>query len=264
MKVTGIIDKMPTLNINPVQYFLTLGNEKILVNDFLDKTISLRFTGRIICTVCGKKTNKSFGEGFCYNCFMNSPENAECIIRPELCRAHLNEGRDVEWEIRNHMQPHFVYMAITADVKVGVTRDSQIPTRWIDQGAAAATIIAQTPYRQLAGAIEVTLKEFFSDKTHWTKMLSNAPSTKSIIEERDRAISLLPDELKQYTIKDSEIVSIQYPVLKWPDKVKSIGFEKEALIHKKLTGIRGQYLMFDDNTVLNVRKHSGFEIELNA
>jgi hypothetical protein len=31
------------------------------------------------------------------------------------------------------------------------SRETQIPTRWIDQGANQALILAETPYRQLAG-----------------------------------------------------------------------------------------------------------------
>src|SRR5580658_698700 len=133
MRAIGVLDKMRTLYINPVQYFLELGPDKIAVNELLGKPIKLQWTGNIYCGVCGRKTYKSFGEGLCYNCFANAPENAECIVRPELCEAHLGKGRDPEWEQRHHNRPHYVYLALTNDVKVGVTRGDQIPTRWIDQ-----------------------------------------------------------------------------------------------------------------------------------
>src|SRR5690554_2826808 len=142
-------------------------------NELIGKQISIHFTHNIFCKKCGNKTKTSFNQGFCYDCFKNAPESAECIIRPELCRAHLGEGRDVEWEERNHNQPHIVYLAASDVVKVGVTRGTQIPTRWIDQGANEAIKLAETPNRYLAGVLEVALKSEFTDKTNWRKMLRN-------------------------------------------------------------------------------------------
>lgn len=264
MKSGGIIEKMPTLRIDPVQYYLCLENDRILMNELIGSSIRLRFTGRIFCSSCGKQTPKSYGEGFCYPCFTSAPESAPCIIHPELCRAHLGEGRDVEWEKRHHLQPHFVYLAQTSEIKVGVTRDTQIPTRWIDQGAAAALILAELPYRQLAGEMEVILKNHFPDKTNWIKMLTNESCVKQLSDERLRVRELLPETLQQYLIADAQILQIHYPVPAYPDKVKSIGFDKLPQVEKILIGIRGQYLYFDDFSVLNVRKHSGYEIELSA
>jgi hypothetical protein len=43
-----------------------------------------------------------------------------------------------------------------------------------------------------------------------------------------------------------------------------MSFDKTPHISGKLTGIRGQYLYFDENMVINVRRHTGYEIELNA
>src|SRR5688572_27966152 len=143
----GNISKMKTQLNDIVEYSLVLGDDRVGMNALLDQSISLTHTGRIFCVSCGKQTKKSFGQGFCYPCFMNSPDNAECIIKPELCRAHLGEGRDVEWEKNHHLQPHYVYLALSNEVKVGVTRNTQVPTRWIDQGASAAIIIAEVPYR---------------------------------------------------------------------------------------------------------------------
>ncbi len=265
MRHLGVLDKMPTLFVNPVEYHLKFANEDVLVNELLGMPIQLRWTGNIYCTVCGRKTKKSFGEGMCYPCFANAPENSECIMRPELCRAHLGEGRNPEWEERTHNKPHFVYLALTSEVKVGVTRDSQIPTRWIDQGAAKAIILAQTPYRQLAGAIEVYLKQYLSDKTHWSKMLMNVmPADVDLVAEKHRIAALLPHEFKQYVYTPDEPLELTYPVITYPTKVTSVGFEKHPDIKTKLTGIRGQYFLFEGGTVLNIRKHSGFEVELIA
>lgn len=263
MRALGILDKMPTTFVNPVQYFLNLGDDKILMNDLIGQQISLRHTGNIYCGICAKKTYKSFGEGLCYNCFMNAPENAECILRPELCRAHEHIGRDVEWEIKHHLQPHFVYLALVNETKVGVTRETQIPTRWIDQGANKAIILAETPYRQLAGKIEVALKEYLTDKTHWMKMLKNDFNRDiDLLKEKERIENLLPEDLKEYISPNNEVLELTYPVLEYPTKVSSTGFDKQKEINSKLVGIRGQYLILEGGQVINIRKHSGYEVEL--
>ncbi|MCW5907001.1 MAG: DUF2797 domain-containing protein [Chitinophagales bacterium] len=264
MHATGILDKMPTSFINPVQYFLPLGNDKVAVNEIVGKKLRLQWTGSIFCTVCGRKTQKSFGEGLCYPCFANAPENAECIVRPELCEAHLGKGRDPEWEKRNHFRRHFVYLALTNSVKVGVTRDDQIPTRWIDQGANQGIILAETPYRQIAGLIEVELKKHLSDKTNWQRMLKNEVANNiDLIIEKERIKMLLPDELSQYVSDNNEIVELKYPVLDYPTKVTSVSFEKLNPIEMPLIGIRGQYFIFENGYVFNVRRNSGYEVELD-
>ena len=158
MSFSGNLSKMKTSLGSEVEYTLVLGDDSIEMNDFIGASIHLSFNGRINCVSCGNLTKKAFGQGFCYSCFINSPMNAECIIRPELCEAHLGKGRDVEWEIKHHLQPHYVYLAMTSKVKVGVTRGDQIPTRWIDQGAWKALPIARTENRHEAGVIEVALK----------------------------------------------------------------------------------------------------------
>lgn len=265
MRFIGVLDKMQTSFINPVQYFLNLGNEQIAVNDLIGNKIQLRWTGKIFCTICAKKTSKSFGEGLCYNCFANAPENAECILRPELCEAHLGKGRNPEWEEKAHNRPHFVYLALTNTVKVGVTREDQIPTRWIDQGAHQGIILVKTPYRQLAGFIEVVLKEHLSDKTNWQKMLKNEPANGiDLLKEKERVIQLLPEQFQQYKSADDEVVEIIYPVLEYPIKVTSLSFEKVPSIEMELKGIRGQYFIFENGNVMNIRSKSGYEVELSA
>ena len=116
-----------------------------------------------------------------YDAFKSSPLAVESIIRPELSRIHEGVAlRDYDWEMAHHMQPHIVYLSKTAGIKVGVTRETQIPYRWIDQGAVEALILAKTPYRQAAGLIEVALKKHISDKTNWRKMLQNNLSERSL------------------------------------------------------------------------------------
>ncbi len=262
MFVKGVLAKMPAKLLHKVNYTLQLGESKIDMNMLLGKQIRLSHTGRIFCVSCEKQTKKSFGQGFCYSCFTTAPEAAECIINPERCRAHLGEGRNPEWERNHHLQPHFVYLSLTNEVKVGVTRSTQIPTRWIDQGATKAIVIAQVPYRQLAGLIEVELKKYFPDKTNWQRMLKNEVTLFSSPEDRKaEALSHLPIKLKQYGKAENELTVIDYPVLEYPTKVTSINFEKMPVIEGNLRGIKGQYLLFDNGRVFNVRNSSGFEID---
>ena len=150
MAINTNLKKLLTSNGDPIQYQLSTDGGLLLLNDFIGKELKIEFTGNIYCKSCGKPTKKSFAQGFCFPCFKNAPEAAPCIIRPELCLAHLGEGRHVEWEQHNHNQPHVVYLAISSAIKVGVTKDSNIPTRWIDQGASYAVTIAHTPNRYLA------------------------------------------------------------------------------------------------------------------
>jgi Protein of unknown function (DUF2797) len=213
---------------------------------------------------CGRKTAKSFAQGFCFPCFKDSPENAECIIRPELCRGHLGEGRNVEWEQTNHVQPHIVYLALSSGVKVGVTRSTQMPTRWIDQGASKAMILAETPNRYFAGAIEVAMKTFLTDKTNWQRMLKGEVSAESLLEVKQILKEKLSEELSQFFSADETLLEIKYPVIKYPAKVTSMSFDKMTEISGILFGIKGQYLMFDDGRVINIRNHSGYLVTFKA
>jgi hypothetical protein len=264
MQVTGNIEKMETQLSKEVLYWLPVDDERVLLNEYIGEIIALTYENQINCIVCGRKTAKSFAQGLCFPCFSNSPENAECIIRPELCRGHLGEGRDPEWELVHHVKPHFVYLAASSDVKVGVTRDTQIPTRWIDQGADAALIFAQTPNRYLAGVIEVAMKTHLTDKTDWRKMLRGEKTTKNLAWVKESLRSFLPPELSEYFAEDNSITTINYPIVALPEKVTSVSFDKTGQISGVLNGIKGQYLIFDNNTVINIRAHSGYKITFEA
>ena len=247
----GKLEKMPVEYNTPVRYYL--------------ESIRLIFSNEIRCLDCDKKTNKSFGQGFCYTCFLKSPQNSECIVRPELCKAHERQGRDVQWEEKNHNVPHYVYLAQTSDVKVGVTRASNLHNRWIDQGARRALKLALVPYRQLAGLIEIELKNHISDKTNWQKMLKDERGEEvDLVKLKNSLIDLLPEDLMEYADDDDKIVEIQYPVQSYLDKIKSVGFDKETVVEGKLQGIRGQYLMFSNGNVINLRKHSGYIISVEV
>jgi len=261
----GVLQKMKVHLQDEVIYSLHLGDEKVQMNSFINKNILLEWNGDIFCNSCSKKIKKTFGDGFCYTCFTTAPEATECTIRPELCRAHLGEGRDVEWEQKNHNQPHIVYLAASDKVKVGVTKITQVPTRWIDQGASAAIRIAETPNRYEAGKLEVALKAFFSDKTNWQRMLKNEVDESIDLEEEKWELhDQLPSDLTTYFSEDDEIIHINYPVLEFPKKVKSLSFDKTPTVKGKLVGIKGQYLIFEGGQVINIRRHTGYSISIQT
>ncbi|SVC22864.1 uncharacterized protein METZ01_LOCUS275718, partial [marine metagenome] len=200
-----------------------------------------------------------------YPCFISSPETSECILKPELCQAHEGIARDMEWAENHCLQDHFVYLAISSGLKVGVTRSHQVPTRWIDQGASQAIRLAQTPNRYTAGRIEVTLKEYVSDRTHWQRMLKNQLIERvNLLDKKNEMLNLLDNEFRQYKSPENNITEIVYPVNEYPEKVKSLGFDKMDEITGRLWGIKGQYLIFDDGSVLNIRKHNGYNINLEV
>lgn len=260
----GLLHKMTVSLEDTIRYELNL-SDTVFMNELLGNTIQLQWDGRIVCSCCGKQIKKSFSDGFCYNCFISAPEAAECTIRPELCRAHLGEGRDPEWEQRNHNVPHIVYLAASDIVKVGVTRLTQVPTRWIDQGASAAIRLAETPNRYEAGKLEVALKSFFSDKTNWQRMLKNEiDESIDLVNEKWDLHDRLPSDLTEFFSENDEVVSLNYPVLEFPSKVKSLSFDKTPVVGGKLIGIKGQYLLFEGGEVINIRKHTGYSVSLDV
>ncbi len=249
----------------PVHYALRVGGENVELEPFIGKEFTLRYTGEMTCVACGRSVKKFFGQGFCYPCFTSAPEAAECIVRPELCRAHLGEGRDPEWEREHHDTEHFVYLSQTGGIKVGVTRGTQIPVRWIDQGAVLAVIIARVPYRQLAGLIEVELKKSFADKTNWRTMLTAVqPDPGKLQVARTQALAALTYELGAYTVDDAAPMTITYPNVDVPPKVTSVSLEKLPEITGKLVGIKGQYLIWADGRVFNVRNNAGYHVAISG
>lgn len=271
MRASGNIRKMHTELGDVVQYTLPLydvleENEWIPMNGLIGQNISIKHNGIIHCIVTGKRIKKAYGEGMSYDSFISSPLAVESIIRPELCQAHLGIGlRDLDWEVERHVKPHYVYLSLTSGIKVGVTSKTQIPTRWIDQGAIKALLLAETPYRQASGLIEVALKAHIADKTNWRNMLKNTfTNTTSLEEEKHRMKQLIPNGLMQFYSEDDTVTSIHYPVESYPEKVKSIKLDKFPEIEKILVGIKGQYLIFDDDTVMNLRSHTGYRITIEA
>lgn len=265
MAKRGVLLKMQGEIGDEVSYYLTLGPDIINMNELLGNTIEMEYQGVIHCIRCGRVTRKSFAQGFCYPCFTTAPETSECVLRPELCRAHEGESRDMKWSEDHCLQDHIVYLAISSGLKVGVTRSSQVPTRWIDQGAWKAIRLARTPNRFLAGQIEVALKAQMSDKTNWRNMLTNKIDRDiDLVEEKNKVSGSLTEELSVYLSPDNEITEIRYPVHQYPEKVKSLSFDKLDFVSGKLMGIKGQYLIFSDGSVLNIRKHNGYLVNLET
>ncbi|MGB3590412.1 MAG: DUF2797 domain-containing protein [Nonlabens sp.] len=263
MIITGTIRKMQTELKETVQYYLVFKNDLVHVNQLLDKKLSIKHVANE-CLNCALD-KRIWRQGYCYDCFSQIPQAGEWIMKPELSRAHLGEeDRDLDYEKRVQLKPHIVYLANSSNVKVGVTRKTQIPTRWIDQGAHEALPILETPNRYLAGITEVALKEFVADKTNWRKMLVNDIEDVDLLRFRESLLDKIPEEAREYVLKEDNEWHINFPVLQYPDKVSTVNLSKTPEHKGTLKGIKGQYLLFENGSVMNLRSHEGYVIELGV
>ncbi len=262
MQYEGVLTKMQTEIGNPIQYYLVFENSFLNVNQLLNKNIEIHFLG-YQCLNCDKK-KKIFRQGFCYDCSISSASAGDWIISPELSTAHLDiEDRNLDYEKKVQLQPHIVYLALSSEVKVGVTRKTQVPTRWIDQGASQAIAIVEVPNRFLAGITEVALKKLYADKTNWQKMLKNDFVAVDLIKEKASLKYIIPKEVQEfYDINDNNLYQMNFPVLEYPKKVTSTNLDKSPIISGKLVGIKGQYLIFEGGLVFNVRGSEGFVVKI--
>jgi hypothetical protein len=257
----GVLTKMTTEFTSPINYYLIFNDNFIHMNQLLNKTISISFV-KYECLNC-HLDKPIFRQGFCKSCFFDIPQAADWIMKPELSKAHLDEEeRDLDYEKRVQLQPHIVYLANSSNVKVGVTRKTQVPTRWIDQGAHEALEIVEVPNRYLAGITEVALKSFVADKTNWRTMLKNDIQDEDLCAWRDKLIKDIPDEAKPYIITNHKETEINFPVLQYPKKPKSLNFGKTPFYEGVLKGIKGQYLIFEDDTVCNIRSNEGYVVKI--
>ncbi|MGJ8667387.1 MAG: DUF2797 domain-containing protein [Patiriisocius sp.] len=263
MQYQGVLTKMQTEIGSPIQYYLVFENDFLNVNQLLDKKMTISFVG-YQCLNC-KKEKKIYRQGFCYDCFFEIPQAADWIMKPELSKAHLGiEERDLEYEQKVQLKPHIVYLANSSNVKVGVTRKTQVPTRWIDQGAHEAIEIVEVPNRYLAGITEVALKDHVGDKTNWRTMLKNEVQDEDLVVWRDKLKQYIPEEAQQYFIENNTETNLEFPVLQYPKKLKTLNLTKTPDFEGILKGIKGQYLIFEDNTVFNVRSNEGFVVAINV
>lgn len=252
------LKKMNTELRDVVNYTLDIHGVTHKMNDYISKQIKIEWSGVVICQ-CGKKSDKFYRSGYCYKCYWESPLASKSIFKPELCTAHLGiEERDLEWEKEFQIAPHYVYLANSSGIKVGITRGSQGVIRWMDQGASQVILLAEVPNRRFSGDIEVSLKRFVSDITNWRKMLSGDPESVDLVKLKEELSIHVPEELKKYILPNNMVTEIKYPVTQYPKTIKSIKLERTPIIEGRLLGIKGQYLLLDGDRVFNVRSHEGF------
>ena len=264
--ITGTLDKMEvSLKGNEAQYKLILGNETIVMNELIGHKLQMHFTQEIICDNCQKKTNKSYSGGYCYPCSQKLASCDMCILKPELCHYALGTCREPTWGLKNCMIPHYVYLANSSGLKVGITRHTQVPTRWIDQGAVSALPIIKVNSRLQSGIVEKLFASEIDDKTDWRKMLKGNPEAIDLTLKRDELFEMLGAELDQISdievLENEKELEIIYPVKKYLEKISSLSFDKTAFISGTLMGIKGQYLILDTG-VLNIRNHTSYKIQM--
>ena len=256
--MTNTLKKMDTELKDVVQYTLDIHGEIHQMNDYIGQSIKIEWDREVICS-CGKVMNKFYRSGYCYKCYWESPEASQSIFKPELCTAHLGiEERDLEWEKTFQLAPHYVYLANSSGIKVGITRGTQGVIRWMDQGASQAILFAEVPNRRFSGDIEVELKKFVDDVTNWRKMLSGIPQPVDLVKMKEKLSAYVPEELKQYILPDNTVTEINYPVREYPKKINSTKLERTPTIEGELKGIKGQYLLLDGDRVFNIRSHEGY------
>ena len=269
----GTLRKMSSQLHSPVEYQLRLGDTKVPMSPLLEKKISLHFSGQINCVKCARKTSKAFNQGYCYPCFQKLAECDSCIIHPERCHFDQGTCREPVWGERFCMQDHIVYLANSSGLKVGITRATQVPTRWIDQGATQALAIIRVRSRLQSGTVEVMFKQHVADKTNWRDMLKGEATTLDMHAKAAQLISECESDLKELedkfgffaisVLNGVDAVNIEYPVVTYPEKVTSLNFDKTPIVEGTLLGIKGQYLILDTG-VINMRRFSGYEVALHC
>ena len=266
----GLLNKMHARLESTVQYELPLSDQRIALNPLLGKAIKLTFTGNIRCVHCSRTIKKSFNQGYCYPCFISLAQCDMCIMKPETCHYEAGTCREPSWGEAFCFKPHIVYLANSSGIKVGITRQTQIPTRWIDQGAVQALPIFKVQSRYMAGLIEIAIAKHVSDKTSWQQMLKNHVDPLDLADKRDELVSKCDVELteiiKRFGLQaieflvDESSVDICFPVDTYPVKIKSFNLDKNPEVSGILQGVKGQYLLLDAG-VINIRKFSGYEVE---
>lgn len=271
--VTGSLRKMRSALAETVAYALPVGDCDVPLNTLLGRRITLQYLGQIHCVHCGRRTNKSFSQGYCYPCFQKLAACDSCIVSPEKCHYAAGTCREPAWGEQHCLQPHVVYLANSSGLKVGITRGTQVPTRWIDQGAVQALPIFGVQTRLQSGLVETLFRQHVADKTNWRNMLKGTADRIDMLAERDRLQALCADGLSELQqrfglqaiqpLPDAQVQSIQYPVLQHPTKIVSLDLEKTPQIEGTLLGIKGQYLLLDIG-VINIRKFGAYQVRFSA
>ena len=275
--IAGCVRKMKNYLESIVRYEWVTEDGVLSLDDALGKKLTIDFSGTINCIHCGRASKKSFNQGYCYPCFQRLAQCDSCIVKPEKCHFSAGTCREPEWGEAHCNIDHVVYLANTSNVKVGITRGTQVPTRWMDQGATQARPVAIVSTRHLSGLLEITLGQHVGDKTAWQTMLKGDGEAVDLASKQAELRSLCGETIDQLQTEhglnairwlddadasDAE-VTIRYPVLEWPVKVKAHNLDKTPRVEGTLLGIKGQYLMLDTG-VLNVRKYGGYHLELKV
>ena len=273
ISVTGHLKKMQVELNQQVQYFLPLDDHREPLNALLGQSIRLEYLGDIHCTHCGRRSKKSFNQGYCYPCFTKLAQCDTCIMSPEKCHYEQGTCREPSWGEQYCFTDHYVYLANSSGVKVGITRGSQVPTRWIDQGATQAMPIFRVKSRYQAGLIEDCLRQHIADRTHWQKMLKGNSEMVDLEQIRDEIVAKSEAGLREIEQKfgllaiqrlyHQKVVDINFPVLEYPQKVKSLNLDKQPIVEGVLQGIKGQYLILDTG-VINIRKYTAYNVQFSA
>lgn len=268
----GPVRKMKTRLAAQVEYTALLGDDQVELNQYLGRKLRLEFSGAINCIHCGRKTAKSFNQGYCYPCFKRLAQCDSCIVSPEKCHYAAGTCREPEWGEQHCMIDHIVYLANTSGLKVGITRGSQVPTRWMDQGATQALPIFRVDTRMHSGMVELVFKRHMADKTNWQAMLRGDAQPCDLEQARLQLLATCADEIsalqRQFGLQAISVLEkqqqtlISYPVLEYPAKVTSFNLDKSPSAGGTLLGIKGQYLIFDAG-VINMRKYGGYELSLS-
>jgi hypothetical protein len=268
MSYQGHLHKMHSRLEDPVVYELELGGQTLRLNDWIGKSIRIEFLKEIECIHCGRITRKSFSQGYCYPCFIKLAQCDLCIMSPERCHFHLGTCREPEWGLSHCMKPHIVYFSNTSGAKVGITRESQLPTRWIDQGALQALPVLRVSKRYHSGLIESAFKKHISDRTNWRTMLKNEVEPVDLYELFESYWPRVMTEIESEVKDDLEVIAspdqvqyFQYPAIEYPNKVVSFNLDKIPVLEGQLNAIKGQYLILH-NGVINIRKYAGYLVNV--
>ncbi|WP_194435493.1 DUF2797 domain-containing protein [Vibrio fluminensis] len=271
LNITGTLSKMRSTLDDQVHYRLPVGEELVDLKPYIGQSITLTHTGNIFCQSCGKKTKKSYSQGHCFVCMKKLASCDMCIMKPETCHYEQGTCREPQWGEENCMVDHFVYLSNTSSLKVGITRHTQIPTRWIDQGATQGLPIFKVKTRHISGLIEIELAKHIADKTNWRTLLKEDGQPIALEEKFAELLPLVTEKIaeikQQYGDDAIEILSesitpIAYPVLEHPKKITSHNFDKNPVVTGLLQGIKGQYLIFDTG-VINIRKFTSYEVTVS-
>ena len=261
---------MLTAASSPVSYRLELGGQQLALNDWLGSDIRIEYLQQIECIHCGRLTKKSFSQGYCYPCFSSLAQCDLCIVSPEKCHFHLGTCREPDWGISHCMRPHIVYLSNTSGVKIGITRETQIPHRWIDQGAIQAIPILRVSKRYHAGLIEQAFRQYVGDRTNWRNMLKNEVEEVDLYQLFESLWPRVESDLDSELLADVEIIAeagaalrLDYPAIAYPTKINSFNLDKLPLVEGRLEAIKGQYLLLD-NGVINIRKYGGYLVTMES